>query len=56
MRRNKTLTNSRADKIEHLRDVTQASGKCTICPPNKGCNKPRKKRGEKQPRYKDKRK
>lgn len=29
--------------------------KCSVCPPNKGCNSKRKKNGAKKPKYKDKR-
>lgn len=48
-------TNSRAYKRARNYHVLQTEGRCTVCPPSKGCNTSRNsKHGSKKPRKKDK--
>lgn len=46
----KKNTNPSVDKKLHRFNL-----RCSICPPNKGCNSKHKKHGARKPRHKDKR-
>jgi hypothetical protein len=49
-----TTVNSAFEKKLYVKAIVRSGGKCSLCPPNKGCNgKSRPKHGTKKPKKKD---